>query len=288
MNPWALGTVQFGIPYGVANQQGKVKMEAVKDILTYARSAGVDTLDTAVAYGDSEERLGYIGVESWKVISKLPKIPKGTYDILSWVRQTVDCSLDQMQLSKMYSLLLHHPEQLLHDEGRDIYKALVIMKKEGLVEKIGVSIYSTKELDAISGYFDFDLVQSPYNILDRNLVNSGWLYRLQESGVEIHARSVFLQGLLLMNPQKRPEKFNRWQSLWHQWDKWLKTSKISALEACLNYVLSFREISKIVVGVESILQLKEILNIKKVNMEFPSFLACNDPDLIYPFNWKNL
>lgn len=288
MSLFALGTVQFGMPYGVANQQGQVRLEIVKDILTNARASGIDTLDTAINYGDSEQRLGSIGIESWKVISKLPKMPESTPDMLYWVQETVSSSLDRLQLPKLYGLLLHHPEQLLQTEGRELYSSLKILKEEGWVDKIGISIYSPRELDALSNYFAFDLVQSPCNILDRNLVQSGWLARLKQSEVEIHVRSVFLQGLLLMKPQERPEKFNRWQSFWNQWDDWLHQSHISPLQACLNYVFSLPDISKIVIGIDSLSQLEEILNIKKVNLEFPDFIANNDSDLIYPSNWAKL
>lgn len=284
----ALGTVQFGMPYGVANQRGNISFAEVQDILSTAKSSGIDTLDTAIAYGNSEQRLGEIGVSSWKVISKLPKMPESTPDILYWVQETVSGSLARLQLSKLYGLLLHHPEQLLQNEGQELYNSLKILKEEGWVDKIGISIYSPRELDVLSSYFAFDLVQSPCSILDRNLVQSGWLDRLKQSEVEIHVRSVFLQGLLLMKPQERPEKFNRWQSFWHQWDDWLHHSNISPLQACLNYVFSLPDISKIVIGIDSLSQLEEILNIKNVNLEFPDFIANNDSDLIYPSNWTKL
>ena len=134
---------------------------------------------------------------------------------------------------------------------------------------------------------NFDLVQCPFSILDRNLVESKWLCRLKELGVEIHVRSIFLQGLLLMNTQNRPSKFNRWRSIWDEWDEWLKSTNISALDACLNYVLSFQEISKIIVGIDSLCHLKEILNVREINLQVPNFFSCKDSDLIYPSNWKN-
>ncbi len=288
MSRLALGTVQFGMPYGIANQQGKVSFASATEILKYANLSGVDTLDTAIAYGDSEQCLGSIGVKSWKVISKLPKMPESTSDILNWIRQMVKASLTRLQISKLYGLLLHHPTQLLGIEGRLFYNALVTLKQEGSVDKIGISIYSPSELEVLSSQFEFDLVQCPFNILDRNLVESGWLYRLKELGIEIHVRSIFLQGLLLMNLQNRPDKFNRWQTLWCQWDEWLKSSNISAVDACLNYVLSFPEISKVLVGIDSLCQLEEILSIRETNLQVPDFVFRNDPDLIYPSNWKNL
>lgn len=288
MSRLALGTVQFGLSYGIANQQGKINSVSATEILEYAYTHGIDTLDTAIAYGDSEQCLGSVGVKSWKVVSKLPKMPEKTPDILNWVKQKVLGSLNRLRLPKLYGLLLHHPEQLLSIEGKYLYDALVLLKEEKLVDKIGISIYSFNELGFILSQFDFDLFQCPFNILDRNLIDSKWLYRLKDLGSEVHVRSVFLQGLLLMNTQNRPSRFNRWQPLWEHWDEWLKSTNISALDACLNYVSSYPEISKVVIGVDSLCQLREILNIRETNLQFPDCLSCNDLDLIYPSNWKKL
>lgn len=288
MSRLALGTVQFGLSYGIANQQGKINSVSATEILEYAYTHGIDTLDTAIAYGDSEQCLGSVGVKSWKVVSKLPKMPEKTPDILNWVKQKVLGSLNRLRLPKLYGLLLHHPEQLLSIEGKYLYDALVLLKEEKLVDKIGISIYSFNELEFILSQFDFDLFQCPFNILDRNLIDSKWLYRLKDLGSEVHVRSVFLQGLLLMNTQNRPSRFNRWQPLWEHWDEWLKSTNISALDACLNYVSSYPEISKVVIGVDSLCQLREILNIRETNLQFPDCLSCNDLDLIYPSNWKKL
>ena len=288
MSRLALGTVQFGLSYGIANQQGKINSVSATEILEYAYTHGIDTLDTAIAYGDSEQCLGSVGVKSWKVVSKLPKMPEKTPDILNWVKQKVLGSLNRLRLPKLYGLLLHHPEQLLSIEGKYLYDALVLLKEEKLVDKIGISIYSFNELEFILSQFDFDLFQCPFNILDRNLIDSKWLYRLKDLGSEVHVRSVFLQGLLLMNTQNSPSRFNRWQPLWEHWDEWLKSTNISALDACLNYVSSYPEISKVVIGVDSLCQLREILNIRETNLQFPDCLSCNDLDLIYPSNWKKL
>ncbi len=286
MSRLALGTAQFGLNYGIANECGQVSTDQVSEILKVASSVGIDTLDTAIAYGDSEQRLGEVGISCWKVVSKLPEIPPDTVNIHSWVQQSVCTSLERLQISQLYGLLLHRPEQLLGSQGDTLYHSLNLMKEQGLVQKIGVSIYSSSELNLLCSKFSFDLVQSPLNVLDRNLEKSGWLYKLRDLGVEIHTRSVFLQGLLLMNPSKRPTYFNRWQPLWDQWEQWLTSAKSTPLQACLSYVFSLPEISKIVVGIDGLSQLKEILDSPSGNLEIPDpIMASNDPDLIYPFHW---
>lgn len=283
----ALGTAQFGLNYGIANERGRVSTDQVSEILKAASSAGIDTLDTAIAYGDSEQRLGDVGISCWKVVSKLPEMPLDTVNVYPWVKQSVCTSLERLQVSQLYGLLLHRPGQLLGSQGDALYHSLSLMKEQGLVKKIGVSIYSPSELNLLySKKFSFDLVQSPLNVLDRSLEKSGWLHKLRDLGVEIHTRSVFLQGLLLMNPSKRPTYFKRWQPLWDHWDQWLTDAKLTPLQACLSYVRSLPEVSRIVVGVDSLSQLEEILDSPISNLEIPdSIIASNDPELIYPFHW---
>lgn len=282
----ALGTAQFGLDYGIANERGQVSTDQVSEILKAASSVGIDTLDTAITYGDSEQRLGEVGISCWKVVSKLPEIPPDAVNVYSWVEQSVCTSLERLQVGQLYGLLLHRPEALLGSQGDVLYHSLNLMKEQGLVKKIGVSIYRPRELNFLCDKFSFDLVQSPLNILDRNLEKSGWLHELRNLGAEIHTRSVFLQGLLLMNPSKRPTYFQRWQPLWDRWDQWLTNAKSTPLQACLSYVSSLPEVSKIVVGVDSLSQLKEILDIPSGNLEIPdSTIASNDPELIYPFHW---
>lgn len=287
MSRLALGTVQFGIPYGVANQVGHVSFEEVKKILIAAQASRIDTLDTAIAYGNSEQCLGEIGVSSWNVISKLPEIPVGTTNIDSWVKQSVDNSLQRLKISQLYGLLLHCPQQLLSPEGQTIYQSLNLIKSQGLVDKIGISIYNPTELETLFNKFSWDLIQAPFNVLDRTLESSGWLSRLKDLGVEIHVRSIFLQGLLLMNPLTRPTYFQRWQSLWQRWENWLADNSLTPLQGCLGCVMSNPEIDRVVVGVDSLIQLQEIIAMTTEKLLIPpDNLCCDDSDLINPARWK--
>ena len=285
----ALGTVQFGAPYGIANFLGQVKPNEISLILNHAWAAGIDTIDTAMGYGESEKKLGDVGVEKWQIISKLPEIPNTCTDIGSWVKASVMGSISKLGVSRLNGLLLHHPQQLLGPHGETLYKTLIEIKKLGQVEKIGVSIYGPDELNALWPRYQFDLVQAPLNILDHRMITTGWLARLYQSGTEVHVRSVFLQGLLLMDAQSRPEKFNQWQPLWDKWNNWLVDYQSTPLQACLNFAQSQPEISRIVVGVDSLQHLKEIIAASNQDsMAFPESLACEDETLINPAKWKKL
>lgn len=286
----ALGTVQFGLSYGIANTSGQVKLDEAANILAYAKNKNLDTIDTAIAYGQSEEVLGQLGIENWNIVSKLPEVPISVNSIKNWVFEQVSQSIYRLGSQHLYGLLLHRPDQLLGSMGDELYEALISLKQEGLVKKIGVSIYNYEELIEITKCHSFDLVQAPLNIMDRSFVDSGWASRLKDQNIEIHVRSIFLQGLLLMGSE-RPVKFSRWHNIWNQWDSWLAMNKISALEACLGYVFSVPEVDKVIVGIESLDQLLEILAaVKYENPNIPPPFWCGpiDPDLINPAKWNNL
>jgi aryl-alcohol dehydrogenase-like predicted oxidoreductase len=286
---FALGTVQFGASYGIANTIGQVSHKETALILGHAWSAGMDTLDTAIGYGESEQRLGEAGVKQWQIISKLPEIPKACTNITSWVKDSVMDSIGRLGVPRLRGLLLHRSQQLLEPQGEALYKALVAIREQGKVEKIGISIYSPEELDALWPHYSFDLVQSPFNILDRRLITSGWLARLNQTGTEVHIRSVFLQGLLLMDAAKRPEKFNRWKSLWDEWHNWLKGHKLTPLQTCVGFAQSQPEISRIILGVDSLQHLKDIIAVSHLDsIAFPENLECVDLDLINPTGWEEL
>jgi aryl-alcohol dehydrogenase-like predicted oxidoreductase len=285
----ALGTVQFGIPYGVANSTGQVLESEVLSILNHAKSLSMDTLDTAIAYGESENCLGRVGVTDWNVITKLPEIPNNCPNLAEWIRASLQCSLNRLGISKVSALLLHRSSQLLDADKADLWPTLLQLKIEGLVDKIGVSIYTPEELTPLWPLFKLDLIQAPYNIFDRSLVESGWLQTMHINAVEVHVRSIFLQGLLFMSSRTRPKKFARFQPLFDRWDGWLKDNRISALQACILFALSEPRISRVVVGVDSLDQLKEISTATvDRQIDFPADIYSTDQKLINPSNWSSL
>lgn len=282
----SLGTAQFGLHYGIANTTGLISLKEGEAILNLAHSKGIDTLDTASVYGKSEERLGLIGINKWNVVTKVVAVPHGE-DINAWLQIQLNESLVKLKQTNLYSLLLHRPNQLLESEGEIIYRQLKIFREQGIVQKIGISVYSPDQLKALVSRYQFDLVQLPLNIFDRRFERSGWLRSLSEMNIEIHARSAFLQGLLLMEPDDRPQKFDKWNLLWKDYDTWVKERKTSRLSECLNFVLSNEYISKVVVGIDSLVHIDEIVNTIK-NLDkclAPIPFWCDDDDLINPSRW---
>lgn len=285
----ALGTVQFGLAYGVANKHGKVSRAEAKKMLEMASVQGLNTIDTAIGYGDSEDSLGQIGVSAFKLVTKLPALPSGTTDVKHWVFEQTRSSIARLGVSRLHGLLLHKPLELLGENGAALYGALCELKESSLVQKIGASIYSPNELQALMDKYRLDLIQAPFNILDRRLHSSGWLQRLKDREIEIHTRSAFLQGLLLMSREAIPAKFSRWDILWDNWHQWLLDHNETALHACLNFTLSFPEIDHVLIGADSVDQLQQILC--EVTREAPSPLPdffCDDECLINPAHWSAL
>lgn len=282
----ALGTAQFGMPYGVANQAGQITLSEAKKILQFASDYGINVLDTAISYGESEVRLGQVGVHDFKVVTKIPAIPAGCNNVAEWVGEQITASMRRLGTKTLYGLLLHRSEDLVGNNGLLLYESLLKFKDAGKVQKLGVSIYSPHELDNIGNLFNIDLVQAPFNIVDQRLHLSGWLDILEARNVEVHARSVFLQGLLLMKPSDRPNKFKRWTAFWSQWDAWIQQTGVTPLTACIRFTCAFPQISKFIVGVDSIMQLKEIiLASEESRLEVPSWQIEMNSDLFTPSKW---
>jgi aryl-alcohol dehydrogenase-like predicted oxidoreductase len=284
----ALGTVQFGLAYGVANQGGAVALPEAAAILNEARALGIDTLDTAVGYGESETVLGRLGTEGFDVVSKLPGLPQDCAVASTWVQDQLKASLARLGATRLSGLLLHRSADLLGPQGEALYRALLDARSSGLTVKIGVSIYDPAELDVLCARYDFDLVQAPFNILDTRMVDSGWADSLQECGTELHLRSAFLQGLLLMPADKRPQRFARFAPVWECWEAWLRASALTPLQACLRAALGCTQASKVVVGVDSRAHLLEIA--AAADGALPSRPAWPpfDPALVNPSAWNSL
>jgi aryl-alcohol dehydrogenase-like predicted oxidoreductase len=285
----ALGTAQFGMNYGIANLIGRTSVQEVEIILHQALLYGIDTLDTAIAYGESESVLGQLGIGNWKTITKLPVVPNNCSGVAHWVRDQIKQSMERLGVPHLYGVLLHRPRQLLDCVGPFLYAALQDLKDEGKVHKIGVSVYCLSELEEIFNAYSLDIVQAPFNILDRSLVLSGLASRLRAAGIEVHARSVFLQGLLLMSPSQRPAKFNRWGDIWNVWDGWLAREGVTPLEGCLRYVCNSFEIDTVVVGVNTSAQLNEIVKSADGQLfSLPDFSTLKDARLINPASWSQI
>lgn len=287
----AIGTVQFGTEYGVNSSNGKVDPKEVQKILKIAKSNKINLLDTAVSYGTSEEVIGKIDVTDFKVVTKTRYFENHEINNheVKLLKNDFYNSLKKLNQDSVYGLLIHNAGDLLKPGADKIINQLQKLKQSKQVMKIGVSIYNKEQLQFIINNFDIDLVQLPFSIFDRRMFENGMLNKLKNNSIEVHGRSVFLQGLLLMSQQNRPNKFDTWNYLWKIWHEWLNDNKITALEATIRYAYSIKEITKIIVGVDNEKQLIEIIKaFEGVLPQIPSELYTNDANLLNPSNWKYL
>ena len=290
MSKIALGTAQFGLPYGISNTHGQVDRTEIDEIWQVARGANITLLDTAIAYGNSEENIGATESVGFDIVTKLPPLPGAETSVTQWVQSQIKNSLAKLKRNSVYGLLLHNPADLFASNGDELLAALINLKRDGLIKKFGVSIYAPTELDSLYSQipsFRPDIVQTPLNVIDQSIASSGWLTRLSEMNVEIHIRSVFLQGLLLQQPNERSVGFSRWSSVFAQFDSWSKAQHMSPLAACLGHALSYPEVSQVIIGVTSANELKQIIAAStSERVRAPQSLQVTDVDLIQPMNWN--
>ena len=290
MSKIALGTAQFGLPYGISNTHGQVDRTEMDKIWQVARGANITMLDTAIAYGNSEENIDATESVGFDIVTKLPPLSGTETLVTQWVHSQIENSLSKLKRNSVYGLLLHNPADLLAANGDELLSALVNLKRDGLIKKFGVSIYAPTELDSLYSQipsFRPDIVQTPLNVIDQSIASSGWLTRLSEMNIEIHIRSVFLQGLLLQQPNERSVGFSKWSSVFAQFDSWTNAQQMSPLAACIGHVLSYPEVSRVIIGVTSANELRQIIAASSGDhVRAPQSLQVTDVDLIQPMNWN--
>jgi aryl-alcohol dehydrogenase-like predicted oxidoreductase len=288
-----LGTVQFGLNYGVSNTIGKTETSEVARVLEYAGSVGFDVLDTAALYGESEKVLGLCitAGKKFSVITKTPKFSNGNIirDDVMLLENTFIQSLDKLQVKSVYGLLLHNTDDLLKPNGALLWGKMTELKNRGLTAKVGISVYNGEQIEQALGRFPVEIVQVPFNILDQRLLKDNLLQRVASAGIEVHSRSTFLQGLLMMPVDKIPPYFEPIHPLLKRYHEYIDKLGLSCLEAALAFVLAHREIDKIIVGVTNLQELRQIVQAtKKSGIDIENFrqFSCSDERFINPSLWK--
>lgn len=276
MGKLVLGTVQFGLQYGV-NSAGRPSEQAVKGILAEAAKGGITTLDTSSAYGNSEEILGECTTpeEGFKIVSKYPK--GGTP-----VREMFNGSLQRLKVEKLYGYLLHHFE--VYKNNPKVWDEFVALKKSGKVQKIGFSLYTPEELQFIlDNKSPIDLIQVPFNIFDKKFMPL--MKEVHENGVEIHVRSTFLQGLFFKDREALPEKLKPMKKYLLQLDEFSKQSGLSISEIALNYNLQNPYIDGVLIGVDNVEQLNmNLASVKETPIDIE--IDVKEQELLNPVNWN--
>jgi len=290
---YVLGTAQFGLNYGISNSTGKVRSSSLEQIFRTAIDQGVNYLDTANVYGDAEDKIGtfFDLTKQFKLITKTAHT-KEDYKIkenIQFIKEELTISLDKMKRDKVDILLVHNTKDILNEEGSEFFRSLIEIKDSGLANRIGVSVYTIQELSEILEKYPVDVVQLPLNVFNQNFLKSGMLEVLNRKGIEIHARSVFLQGLLLMKTRELNDYFDTIKVLHSSYQDVVFRNKLSLVEGALNFIKSVKEIDAIIFGVQDSTQLNEIINSlesKLIDIDYKNF-AVDDESITNPSKWIN-
>ena len=278
-----IGTANFGMKYGIDNKN--LNLKEIKKIFDYCKKKGINTLDTAPGYRNVFENLKKNEIKNWDIISKIPSIPKNTRDINSYVYKIFFSTLKKINLSKIHTILIHDEKNILDVTiGKKIVKVLNNLKKEKLVKRIGSSIYDPYKIKRVIKNYDFDVLQCPYNIFDKRLVDSGLSKLLKIRKIKIHLRSIFLQGLLLRDQNNIPIKFKNYDKI-IKYHNWLNKNNFSNIKICLSE-LDKIDYEKIIIGINNTSQLKEIVNFKKYFSKPTNLFKTNNLKLIDPRKWN--
>ena len=275
-----LGTVQFGLDYGISNAEGKTSKEAAAFIVREAAAMGICTLDTAAEYGDSEAVLGEIlpPAHEYNIVTKTIQFNKAQTgpDDAKALELSFRESLRRLRQNRVYALLVHNADDLLADS-------------DDRVSKIGASVYTAAQIDAILERYEIDIIQIPLNVFDQRLIGSGHLKKLKARGVEIHARSIFLQGLLLMSPDELPAALAPARERLREWRTAMEAKNLSPLPAALDFVLSRSEVNRAVVGICTVDQLMQLASAVESRSTIPSIdwsqFAVDDETILNPAMW---
>jgi aryl-alcohol dehydrogenase-like predicted oxidoreductase len=279
----ALGTVQWGMSYGIAGR-GQPTSAEVGAILAAGRRAGISLLDTAHGYGTSEAVIGAHAAETapMRVVTKTRAVRAA-----SITAADLEDSLKRLQRPSVSAVLVHDAGDLLCPGADGLWRLLERFRGDGKTERIGVSVYNPAQCRAIAAAFPVQIVQLPFNLYDQRFLESGVLAELKSGGVEVHARSAFLQGLLLMAPEALPPHFDSIRDHHRRFHDWTRTHQVSALAAALDFCLQQPAIDQVIVGCENVGQIEEILRAAAAQahlMSGPSF-ALADVNIIEPSRW---
>lgn len=286
-----IGTAQFGLDYGITNLNGRTSKEEVKKILQYCRNNNIHILDAAADYGKSEQVLGEIITDNYFTIySKTPHIfVESIKNVdLQQIKASFYQSLKKLKVNQIEGIFVHNVQNLIVANGDKLFRLLQGWKEEGLIKKIGVSIYDEDMVSTLLENYDLDVFQIPINLYDQRLLHSGTLRKIKDKDIEIHARSIFLQGILLADEHMLTKKFHRYIPYNQKLKAFLDKYQMTKLDGALKFVSQIDEIDHILVGINHLQQLEEIvasfeaLDDRKIL--FDSF-QLSDIDLIDPRRW---
>ena len=276
-----IGTAQFGFKYGF--NKIKIKKLEIKNIEKILKRNSLKNFDTAMNYGESEKIIGNLKIKR-RVITKVKLPKKKPKDLKKWFEKKLNKSLKKLKVKSLHGLLIHDTTDI-SGKNKEFLNILLDCQKKKLISKLGISVYEVDEIKRILKFWKPEIIQMPINIFDHRFLNNNFLYKLKKLNIELHARSCFLQGVLL----KKKIKIGNLKSkkVFSSFSNWCQKKQLSKLEACIHFIKKIREIDYLIVGFDNSSHLKEIINSfnKKLILVPDDFLS-NEKSLIDPRKWK--
>ena len=285
-----IGTAQFGFDYGISNNQGQTSKPEVFDILDVANKLGVTTIDTSPVYGNAEHVLGtFPKLKRFKCITKAT--PVQSIDInhedASEIKKNFFQSLKHLKLSKADGLIIHNSKDIHKNGFEYVVDTLHELKAHDHVNKIGASVYEPEDVDRLLSIFKIDLIQLPLNVFSQGFIKSGLLNELSNQNIEIHVRSIFLQGAVFLNPERLPEHLGPLKLKIAKLNETANDLGTSAFELAMDFIKSQPQINTCIVGVNNKEHLTNLVSaFNKRPKDFDaSIFDLNCSNLTNPSNW---
>lgn len=283
-----LGTVQFGLEYGINNTTGIPSKENIKLILDLAYNNGINLLDTAEAYGDSQKKIGEYHNNSANKFNVITKFNSISREFPKKIIDRVYENLEILNVDKLYCYMFHSFEDF-ENYFEKYRKDLLLLKNRGIIDNIGVSLYTNNELESVLKFDEISLVQLPFNLFDNDNKRGIILKKAKLKGIEIHTRSVFLQGLFFKSISQLGDKIKPLEPYLRSL-KDLCNKDYKMHDLALNYVCNKKNIDKVLIGVDNIYQLKANIVSEKRNIQKEIFkkieaIDVKEIELLNPSNW---
>lgn len=280
-----IGTANFLTNYGF--QKKKIQKKEIKKIFFYCKKNKIKNFDTAFSY-DNFKNIKGIKFDNLKISSKLNFFDKKNY-LYNGEKyfKLLKSRIKEFKIKSFDNFFLHNADELSKKEFLRAIKIMEFLKRKKLINKIGISIYDENSIKKLSEQEVIDIVQVPLNLCDRRFIQKKNMNFFKKKKVEVQARSVFLQGLLLQNLDKIKNKSYIDKKFFYEFETWIKKNKMSKLQACLNFIKCQKKIDSVVIGVENLSQLKDIeyLLKSKRNKEYPKKIISNKKNFFDPRRW---
>lgn len=281
-----LGASSWGNDYGLFNPLG-IDSKEVNQILQLAARSGITRIDTAPDYGESEIVIGFANATDFQIYSKV--------SAASWQRDGQDPNISIHESlkrlgAKKFAGLMFHSSSSIFNAPKESIRFMQEVVGSGVASKWGVSVYEVEEVERLLGFCKPDFIQLPSSLADRRFVHSGMISQLSEASIEVHTRSILLQGLILQGPgtiRDGPRGLTNWA---YEFEKFSSDCGLSKLHLALLYNLTNSEVSEVIVGVNSLAHLEALLETLEKSAKTPDFDKLphiEEIDIIDPRRWPS-